>query len=332
MQHEANKSIIDLDVKDRRILLEMDFNARMPASMLAKKIGLSQQSVDYRIKRLMDEGVIERFYPIINTAKLGYLLCRVFISFYNVTEETEKEIIAYLRKEKVVSWIGKIEGRYDIALSLRLRYLPDFMGFIARFLMKYGKHVKERKEGIGIVIHLLKRNYLLPEFKSEGIRIEAQKKDIVSLDDTEKKIIAILCENARLPIVDIAKRIQIPPHVAVYRLKKLEREGIILGYRPKININKLGYTDYKIHLYLSGASEREIERLESYLKMHPSVTFILMGIGTADVDFEVMAKTNKEFLDFIKKLKLAFPRIIRDCEFMVVDETVKVGFMPPRDL
>ena len=41
-----------IDKKDRRILYELDLNARQPLVSIAKKTGLSQQVVDYRIKRL----------------------------------------------------------------------------------------------------------------------------------------------------------------------------------------------------------------------------------------------------------------------------------------
>ena len=329
---ENKDALIELGVKDRRILLELDFSARMPVSQLARKVGLSQQSVDYRIKKMVDEGVIERFYPVINTAKLGYLLCRLFVSFYNVTEKIENEIVSYLKKEDMVNWLGKVEGRYDIALSLWIRNLPDFLFFISRFLTKYGKYVKERKEGVGIIVYLLKRNYLLPKFRSESIRIAAQSMHKADLDGMDKKILAALCENARLPAADIAKKIRAAPHTVAYRIKKLEKENIILGYRPNISIQKLGYTDYKIHLYLAGAAEKEIEKLVSYLEMHPNVTFILIGIGAADVDFELMAKTEKEFIRFMKTLKIAFPKIIRNYEFMILEEMAKVGFMPPSDL
>ena len=39
-----------LDQKDKKILANLDANARLPNSKIAKKIGLSKQVVDYGIK------------------------------------------------------------------------------------------------------------------------------------------------------------------------------------------------------------------------------------------------------------------------------------------
>ena len=41
-----------LDLKDRKILRELDMNARIPMNELAKKVGLSRQVVQYRIQRM----------------------------------------------------------------------------------------------------------------------------------------------------------------------------------------------------------------------------------------------------------------------------------------
>ncbi|MEM0493397.1 MAG: winged helix-turn-helix transcriptional regulator, partial [Candidatus Thermoplasmatota archaeon] len=50
--------MVDLDLKDRKILYELDLNARQSFGDIGKKVGLSKDSVAYRVKRMEDEGVI----------------------------------------------------------------------------------------------------------------------------------------------------------------------------------------------------------------------------------------------------------------------------------
>lgn len=55
------------------------------------------------------------------------------------------------------------------------------------------------------------------------------------LDDTDKKLLAILMDNARLPVATIAKRIGIARTTAISRIENLEKRGIIAGYGVRLN-------------------------------------------------------------------------------------------------
>ena len=59
-----------LDLKDKKILYELDLNSRATLNEIAKKVGLSKQVVDYRLKNLIKNNVINRFYTAINFSKL----------------------------------------------------------------------------------------------------------------------------------------------------------------------------------------------------------------------------------------------------------------------
>jgi len=48
----------DLDLKDRKILYELDLNCRQSNTQIGKKVGLSRKVVEYRIKKMEEEGVI----------------------------------------------------------------------------------------------------------------------------------------------------------------------------------------------------------------------------------------------------------------------------------
>lgn len=63
---------IKLDKKDRKILYQLDIDGRQTLSQLGKKISLSKQVVDYRLKNLVKTSVISEFYTVINFSKLGY--------------------------------------------------------------------------------------------------------------------------------------------------------------------------------------------------------------------------------------------------------------------
>jgi Lrp/AsnC family leucine-responsive transcriptional regulator len=51
-----------IDLKDRKILYELDLDARQSLTQVGKKVGLKKDIVSYRIKRMQDEGIIKNFW------------------------------------------------------------------------------------------------------------------------------------------------------------------------------------------------------------------------------------------------------------------------------
>ncbi len=72
--------MIKIDLKDRKILYQLDLNSRQSLTQIGKNVGLKKDVVSYRIKRLQDEGVIKNFWTVINTFKLGYNVFRIYIN------------------------------------------------------------------------------------------------------------------------------------------------------------------------------------------------------------------------------------------------------------
>ena len=70
---------------DLKILQELDLDARQHTSTIAKKIGLSTELTNYRIKQLEKKGIIRGYYSLYNVALLGYNLYKVYIKLQNIT-------------------------------------------------------------------------------------------------------------------------------------------------------------------------------------------------------------------------------------------------------
>ena len=77
-----NKIMESLDVKDRKILYELDFNSRQSNSKIGKKVGLHKNVVNYRIKRMEKSGIISNYYTMIDTFKIGTLVDKDLSDFF----------------------------------------------------------------------------------------------------------------------------------------------------------------------------------------------------------------------------------------------------------
>lgn len=55
------------------------------------------------------------------------------------------------------------------------------------------------------------------------------------LDDISLKILKILQEKARIPNIEVARRVEMAPSAVLERIRKMERQGFIDGYEVRLN-------------------------------------------------------------------------------------------------
>jgi len=316
------------NLKDKKLLYELDFQARLPLSSLARKIGLSKQGVEYKLHNLVKKRVIKGFYPVINVPKLGYLYCRLSFSMKNLTSKREQEILQYLSSHKKVFWLFTAEGDKDVLVALWVKAVREFREFVEEFNSHYGENISSKNESINTDVILYQNRFLLQEKETLEINI-AETPERVLIDDIDKDILRALCVNARAPLVEIAENIGTSAKVVAYRIRRMEKEKLIEGYRPVIDYNLLGYSYYKVWIMLNNVTSLQLKKLHHYVKQQQLTLYLVKGIGfPGDLDIEVVVKSNTELYDFIKELKLAFPMMIGERRIFMFRDTLKVQFLP----
>ena len=134
---------MNLNIKDRRILAELDLNARATFQEIGKKARLSKETVIYRIKNLEKKEIIQRYTTLVNFAKLGYTGYAVFNRFQNLNEELKKEIIEYLKSITELYWIALIGGKFDIVFGIMAKSVFQFNKIYYKILTRYGNYLVE---------------------------------------------------------------------------------------------------------------------------------------------------------------------------------------------
>ncbi len=319
---------LNLKLKDKKILMELDFGARQTNSRIAKKVGLNKQNVDYRINSMIKKGVITSFYPLINLNRLGLRYCRLLVRFQNMTEESEAKLFDEMVKDKRFNWIVKFEGKYDIIIGLWVGSITEFKAIVDEFVSKYGYYIKDKIESICTQLIHYPSRYILEtaDFKEITFR---EDDDSCPIDQLDMSILSSISEDSRKSLVCIANELNISTKVVAYRIKKMEKNRLIHGYRANIDNNLLGYTHYKILLYLNNVSEKSIRQFKGYLKGDPRLVYFVEEVGLWNFDIECMFRTNQEFFEFIKNLRHRFPELIREYETLIIAKTLKVNYFAP---
>lgn len=55
------------------------------------------------------------------------------------------------------------------------------------------------------------------------------------MDDTDRRLLALLRKDARTPVITLAKELKVSRATVQNRINKLERDGVILGYTIKLH-------------------------------------------------------------------------------------------------
>lgn len=316
-----------LDLKDRKILAELDFNARETISKIAKKVRISKEVTLYRIKKLEEEKIIRDYHAVINNSKLGNYYSRLLIKFQNLDKTTEERIIKYCKENPKVGYYGRLDGRWDMGIGYWPEDLFEFEQFIDGFVYKFGKYILEKDIAFGLHVfqlpyRVLYNSDIFKEFETGG------KTDQPKLDDIDKKLLILLTKNARANLQELGKKVGLSWKAAHYRIKKLEKNKVIIGYRTNIDYKKLGYNNIKILLYLKNLTKEQENELLSYLKLLKSSIWIIKFIGKSDLEFEVLVRNREEFFNIMTELREKFRNIIRNYEQFTIHEEPISRFVP----
>ena len=140
------------------------------------------------------------------------------------------------------------------------------------------------------------------------------------LDAIDRRIVTELQRNARLTNIELAGRIGLSPSPCLRRVKRLEREGYIDGYRASLHRSRvgLGFSVF-IGVKINAHASEEALRFERAVIAMPEIVACHMVSGEADYFLEVVVP--ERFL--VDKL-LALP-IVREVRSNIAIQTLKAG-------
>ncbi|MFB6074118.1 MAG: Lrp/AsnC family transcriptional regulator [Haloarculaceae archaeon] len=76
------------------------------------------------------------------------------------------------------------------------------------------------------------------------------------LDEIDREILSLLQENARYPNAAISDRLSVSASTVGKRLKHLEESGVIRGYRPLIDYERIGFSLQVLFVCTVGLADR----------------------------------------------------------------------------
>lgn len=131
-----------LDSMDLKIIGILSENARENIVIIAKKLNTTVDIVRYRIKRLVDNNLIQSFRTVINKETLGYQHWNILIKTQSMTEEKEKQFISFLKEVPNVIYVTKYVNDFNIGFELEVRNMEELHGILTELRYKFSDVIK----------------------------------------------------------------------------------------------------------------------------------------------------------------------------------------------
>ena len=312
-----------IDLIDRKLIAELDKNCRISNTQLAKKLRKSREVVAYRVQKLEERGIITGFITSINPTKFGQFMFKVYLKLENLPSERER-FYAVLEQNKDIYWLGICDGAYDCVFAILSKSILKYYETINNLLSEWRHLILQKVLGTMVDTKQLAKRFLINTEERSYVTFGSDVEHY-NLDTLDLEILNILVNNARIPLLELARQLHSTIEIVRRRMNLLEQHKIILQYRIAVDLNKLGLEFFKAIIYCKALSRNDEASLLEWMGQQPQSLYYIRALAPWELEFEFAVENYQEFNRIIANLRELFPSIIRNHEHLIM---IKEMWMP----
>lgn len=142
------------------------------------------------------------------------------------------------------------------------------------------------------------------------------------IDSTDRKILTLLMEDARMPFLEIARKLIVSGGTIHQRIEKMKDAGIIEGSQIKLNLKALGF-DVVVFLGIHLKSTKNLNQVLNKLESFPEVTEAYFTTGNYALLVKVNTKTIADFHNFLVRKVQSIEAVQSTESFISLDQPIK---------
>ncbi len=301
---------------DYKLLSYLYQNKRESLTNISKKLNISKEKVNYKIKKYINSGLIIKFATIFNYNKLGYHLQVIILLKCKNKDLNIKNDMNCISK-------GRCYGKYNLYLNCIFKdelEIQDYLTNKLKDLLIYD-HL--------IIKPILTKLYPLKFLKNnkENIINSNLNNDLVKLSKNDKLILLELEKNYRTKIIEISKNTDISCELIIYNIKKYYKEGIISGHRLIFDMSKLNYSFSLLLCSIKNLDTNTKQKIMLFCNNHNLINSLVISINNPNVIIQLFHENVKEIQKTIDELNKLFINNI-DIELMLVEDKENINTLP----
>jgi len=143
----------------------------------------------------------------------------------------------------------------------------------------------------------------------------------IQIDGIDKKILRALMEDARIPILEIARAVGISGAAIHQRMRKLEKSGLLSGSKFILNPKVLGYTTIAfVGVFLDRAVSNP--QAVKQLKKIPEVLECHYTTGNWSIFCKILCKDNEHLMHVLNRDIQSITGVSRTETFISLDQQI----------
>jgi DNA-binding Lrp family transcriptional regulator len=222
-----------------------------------------------------------------------------------------------------------VKGEIDLGVIVWVKDIYEFYNYWDRTLDRFEKYFDKYAISIYLQSSVFKKSYLLSNENSnrnEELFSMRCGGSSIEIDEVDYHLLNELAVNGRMPLIDLAEKLDCSSQKISYRIKNLVKSGVIRAFRVDIDLSKLNLQRYKVDIYLKDHNLKK--PINSYLSDKDYIEFMNFAIGWADLEPEFIVRNFDELLTILGEINSRFSGAIKKQSFFIIDKIYKLRCLP----
>jgi DNA-binding Lrp family transcriptional regulator len=317
----------------QHILFLLERQSDISVRELGELLGEREHVARHALLKLEQEEFFRR-EVIVNQVLLGWSSFCINLSLQSKGPSAHKLLVDTLKKSPRVTWIAETGGDFQYEITILGRNELEITAFLDE-LPKISKTSFLKKNAyIETSFFTFGSKYLLPESLAGELPPALTNNDPgrVEHDATDHLVLWTLCNGNHKNFKDAAQKAGIPLTTFDYRVKKLEKLGVIARKVCVIDQEKCGAHMHHVYISTSCANSLIGPKLVAFCQKHRNVFAMIRTLGIHDYQLICYMLHSDTTSALIRDLESSFAEELADYRVVpVLNIHKRISFPFPKD-
>jgi DNA-binding Lrp family transcriptional regulator len=298
----------------REVFSTAEFGAELPASEIAKKLGLSRQVVARSLQRMKSEQSVT-FKVRRNPWKMGLNNYSIFFE-YGRSGEKLLRLEKYLEQHPAIEYYGRAVGQYDAVAVVYARSVADITNFLREVEHRHPRVIERLSILTRLAVALFPHRMNSTRATSSSPLIYGIQDMSNEVDEADQKVLDALQRCREFNLRKCSRDSKIPIATLSRRVAGLRAKKVLLAFSFIPSIRLTGCATHRLLISTSHTDEVVRAYLLKLCEQELSITALISTVGSWNYEIEVACKHVSEIRQLCLTLKERLHGIIRSIEHL----------------
>ncbi len=292
---------MQLSRKEKDVIFLSQMQAHLPISQMEELKSYKEYSVRYHLQRCRENKVIVP-RTFINLNLLGLNQYEIYFSLSSENRQKREAIIGSLKASENISWLGQVGGDFQYGINIAARNIADVASIIYSLSSRFGASLMERVIAERLSFKYFGNKCLSKKKRKTNYLSYGTTNKVVEIDELDQRILSAITQNGERSSRLLARQLSVPQTTIDYRLRKLEQNGVIVGYYNELQSASLGLQTFILLVCMKNIQSDLVEKFSKFCEQHQSVVILIHSLGSWDFEIGIEVESASEATYVVEEL------------------------------